>query len=75
MKALWNNYGWVPIFILLIAAMLPFIRSAHASPLDCEGIRDADQRHLCRAITRPQKSECEFIKSQDVRQECRARVK
>lgn len=50
-------------------------RAAHGSPLDCEQIRDSDQRHFCRAISIPRKSECEFIKQHDLRFECRARVK
>lgn len=48
---------------------------AHCSPLQCEGIKDADRRHFCRAISIPKKSECEFIKNRDLRFECRARVK
>lgn len=48
---------------------------AHASPLQCEGIKDADQRHYCRAISIPRKSECEFIHNEDLRRQCRAMVK
>lgn len=51
------------------------VKTAHCSPLQCEGIKDADRRHFCRAISIPKKSECEFIKNRDLRFECRARVK
>lgn len=51
------------------------IALAHASSLDCEGIKDTDQRHYCRAVSIPRKSECEFIKDNDLRRQCRAMVK
>lgn len=51
------------------------IALAHASPLDCEGIKDSDQRHYCRAVSIPRKSECSFIKDNDLRRQCRAIVK
>lgn len=50
-------------------------RLGHASPLDCEGIKDADQRHYCRAVSIPDRTECEQIKAHDLRFECRARVR
>ena len=50
-------------------------RVASGSPLDCEGIHNADRRHFCRAVSIPRKSECEFIKDKELRYECRARVK
>lgn len=64
------------VFCLLFWALVIVgcCRLAHASPLDCEQIRDGDQRHYCRAVSIPRKSECEFIKSHDLRQECRAKV-
>ena len=69
-------YGAMLLFCLAFWALV-FVgccRLAHASPLDCESIRDPDQRHYCRAVSIPRKSECEFIKSHDLRQECRAKV-
>ena len=48
---------------------------ARGSPLDCEGIRDTDQRNYCRAVSKNQKSYCEFIKDRDLRYKCRAMVK
>ena len=50
-------------------------RIAHASPLDCEGIKQDDQRHYCRAVSIPRKSECELIKDQQLRYQCRALVR
>ena len=46
----------------------------HASSLDCEGIRDADHRNMCRALAKNDRSYCEFIKVQELRAECRART-
>ena len=69
-------YGAMVLFCLAFWALV-FVgccKLAHASPLDCEQIRDGDQRHYCRAVSIPRKSECEFIKSHDLRQECRAKV-
>lgn len=70
-------YGGMLLFCLLFWALVIVgcSKLCHASPLDCEGIKDADQRHLCRAVSIPRKSECEFIKDNDLRRECRARVK
>lgn len=70
----------VALVVLLLVAgagMLGWCspRVAHGSPLDCEGIKDADRRHFCRAISIPRKSECEFIRDKELRYECRARVK
>lgn len=64
----------IAIAVVIIAAV-PALTDhvAHASPLPCESIRNADQRHYCRALSRPQPSECEFIKDHDLRQLCRAR--
>ena len=59
---------WAAI-IMLIA------RVAHASPLECESIKDADQRHYCQAVSIPRRSECELIKKKDLRRLCRAQVK
>jgi hypothetical protein len=41
---------------------------------DCELLKDADERHMCRALTQHLKTECEFIKRPDLRQWCRVRV-
>ncbi len=65
----------VLVAIAVMFIILACMNIAHASPLDCEGIKDADQRHFCRALSKPQKSECEFIKDPDLRHQCRARVK
>lgn len=67
----------VAIAVMVIIAAVTVITDhvAHASPLPCESIRDADQRHYCRALSRPQPSECEFIKDHDLRQSCRARAR
>jgi len=82
-----NASGWevtkrAAVYLAMIVFCLGFwalvfvgcSKLAHASPLDCEQIRDGDQRHYCRAVSIPRKSECEFIKSHDLRQECRAKV-
>lgn len=70
-------YGGMLLFCVLCWALVfaGCARLAHASPLDCEQIREPDQRHYCRAVSIPRKSECEFIRNHDLRQECRARVK
>ena len=49
-------------------------RPAHAQSSECELIKDADQRHYCRAVTKKQKTECELIKNADLRHRCRAEV-
>lgn len=56
------------IFAILIVGM----HIAYGSSLDCEGIRNADQRNYCRAVTKKQKTWCEFIKDHDLRYRCRA---
>lgn len=65
-----------PVVLLLLAAWAALGRctpgTAHGSPLDCEGIRDADRRHLCRAIGAQRRSECELIRDADRRRFCRA---
>lgn len=70
-------YGGMLLFCLLFWALVIVgcTKLCHASPLDCEQIHDNDQRHFCRAVSKPDKGECEFIKAHDLRQECRARVK
>ena len=72
-------YRWAVIIVAVTFWYVTFSaiaeRLAHCSPLQCEGIKDADRRHFCRAISIPKKSECEFIKNRDLRFECRARVK
>jgi hypothetical protein len=50
------------------------IRLAHGSPLDCESIKDADRRHMCRAVSGSLATECEFIKDGDLKAECRVAV-
>ena len=65
-------------FLAIAGIFAPIIvseSSSNASPLSCESIRSADQRHFCRATSIPRKSECEFIKNHDLRQHCRAVVK
>lgn len=64
-----------PICVLALLFGDRAINDAQASALDCERIRDADRRHMCRAVSIPRPSECEFIKESDLRNECRARVK
>jgi hypothetical protein len=70
-------YGGILLFCLAFWALViaGCCRLAHASPLSCESIKDSDQRHFCRAISIPDKSECELIKAHDLRYECRARVR
>lgn len=58
-------------FVLALASSCS---RAGASPLDCERIKDPDQRHLCRAVSIPSRTECEFIRNNDLRQWCRART-
>ena len=69
---------WISYITLLAVAVMFIILACtnivKASPLDCESVKDADQRHFCRALSKPQKSECEFIKDPDLRHQCRARV-
>ena len=61
-------------FLLLVLCC--FMRgAAHGSPLDCESVKDADQRNACRAVARNDRSFCEFIKDRDLRSLCRARVR
>ena len=72
-------YRWAAIIVAVtfwyVVLSTIAAKVAHCSPLQCEGIKDADRRHFCRAISNPKKSECEFIKNRDLRFECRARVK
>jgi hypothetical protein len=46
--------------------------SALASSLDCEGIKDPDRRHFCRASTSGSSTECALIRNGDLRRLCRA---
>lgn len=55
-------------------ALLLIVNILRTSSGDCNQINDADQRHFCLALSKPDKGECEFIKNHDLRYECRARV-
>jgi len=62
------------LFVIAVLAFM-YVRGceiAFASPLDCESIQDPDRRHMCRAITKHDRSECELIKEHDLRAQCRA---
>lgn len=61
-------------YVILMLVMV-IAGTASASPLDCEGLRDADRRNYCRAVAKQQKTYCEFIKDHDLRFTCRAAVK
>jgi len=63
------------VFGAILVAVCIIPTQSVASPLACESIKDADQRHYCRAISIPRRSECEFIKNHDLRYRCRAEVK
>lgn len=80
--------GWLSVLgrALFYAALLVFCAlawglalkactsAAHAQSGSCEFIKDADERHYCRACSgRP--GECEFIKRGDLRHKCRALCK
>jgi hypothetical protein len=67
--------GTLLVLIWLTALSYCAANTAAGSALDCEGIKDVDMRHYCRAVAIPRKSECEFIKNKDLRYECRARVR
>lgn len=67
-----GNTLWAIGFLL---GLLFATSSAHPSPLDCESIRDPDERNFCRAVSKNDKTYCEFIKNHDRRFECRARIK
>jgi hypothetical protein len=69
-----KRFFW-PALVAVVALVAIYPCVCEGSPLDCEGIRDPDQRHLCRAASKGDKAECEFIHDHDLRQECRARVK
>jgi hypothetical protein len=65
------------LICLIIGAVMGLCFAHHqvnASSLDCEGIRDADHRNMCRAIAKNDRAYCEFIKAQELRAECRARA-
>lgn len=70
-------YGGMLLFCLFFWAMViaGCSKLAYGSPLQCESIKDSDQRHYCRAISIPRKSECEFIHNHDLRMQCRAVAK
>lgn len=71
-----NRIGmWFFVLALLTLMVVDLLTGiASASPLDCESIHDADQRNYCRAVSKRQKSYCEFIKNHDLRYRCRAEV-
>lgn len=48
---------------------------AMAQSSQCELIRNADRRNMCRALSTGKAIYCESIKDSDLRHECRARVK
>ena len=58
----------VGVGLLLVAAQ----GSAQGDSLECESIKDSDQRNYCRALANKQKILCEFIKDADLRHRCRA---
>ena len=60
--------AWVAVFYAF--EKLAFGQSAGS----CELVKDADQRHYCRACS-GKPGECEFIRSADLRQTCRALCK
>jgi hypothetical protein len=61
--------GLATLFVILAA------RKAYPSPLDCEGLHNADQRNYCRALTKHEPNYCEVIKDQAIRATCRALVR
>ena len=78
MKALHLLKGLIfAIAIVSLTFLLSYCehRQAFGSPLECESIKDADQRNYCRAVSKQQKSYCNFIKNGDLRHRCRAEVK
>ena len=48
---------------------------AMAGPSDCYGIKDADRRHYCLAMSKGHTGNCYSIKDQDDRNLCLAQVK
>lgn len=69
------SFTVVSVMFLGIILVTDSDRSAHASPVACESIKNADARHFCRATSIPRRSECELIRNHDLRHHCRAVVK
>ncbi len=61
--------AWTFIYILLT------VREAKGSPLDCESLPSADGRNYCRAMSKGDKSYCEFIHDPALRMQCRSMVR
>ncbi len=62
-------FAWVFFFMLMSD------KTARCSPLDCESLPSADGRNYCRAMSKGDKSYCEFIHDQQLRAQCRAMVR
>jgi len=61
------------VFIFAVLIMLFGCSLARAAASDCEFIKNADDRHLCRAQAKDSQSECYFIKDHDKRHMCMAK--
>jgi hypothetical protein len=71
-----NVVGIILLFLaIVLAACLWVSGDARSSPLDCEGLHNADQRNYCRALTKREPAYCEVIKDQAIRATCRAMVR
>lgn len=74
----WDGF-WIGLVIAVVAVVWGYVvvsaTDAFASPLDCEGIKDADGRHYCRAVSIPDRLECELIRNGALRSQCRASVR
>ncbi len=80
-----SNWSWsIATFVkvprgalsgLLWAIGLSGMGVTMAGPSDCYGIKDADKRHYCLAISRGDTGNCHSIKDQDQRNLCLAQVK
>lgn len=71
-----SGEGKVVLIVLMAATMAAVVswlgKRADASALACEAVKDADQRHYCRACSRGDTNECELIRNSDLRAQCRA---
>lgn len=75
-----RDVGWClffGLFVLWCAFLLGGIgiKEAHCSPLDCEAIRDHDQRNYCRGVTKQDVTYCDVIRDPTIRATCRAMVR
>lgn len=69
---------WFVLFALSLALLFKLAscaKLAAASPLDCEAIRDPDQRSYCRALAKNDPSHCRLIRDSDLRHRCLAQVR